>query len=245
MNEFIISDYLGCVDVFDLKGRKIKFESRYSDCFIITFSGKIHFSYDGGDIFADKTQPVFLPRGLRYTNECVEEAKSLVINFYANRKPSEPMQLSKLPLAAAQKYRGSLLALSKDSKNKMLIFSELYSLAYLLFQTHDEADTADMILNHAFEFMRKNYDKNWLTADKIAKSCFVSEIYLRKLFQKKYNTTPFKALTKIRMDEAYLLCLEQRPIKEIALRVGYSDLYQFSRAFKRYFKISPSEVNNA
>ena len=87
-----------------------------------------------------------------------------------------------------------------------------------------------------------NYGNCTLTVAEVAANCFVSEIYLRKLFEKKYNTTPFKMLTDIRMKKAYLLAKEKRPIKEIAEESGYSAVYQFSRAYKKYYGFSPSET---
>ena len=53
--------------------------------------------------------------------------------------------------------------------------------------------------------------------------------------------TPFRLLMDLRMKKAYEMLLEKRPIKEIASSVGYSDIYQFSRAYKRYFGYAPTE----
>ncbi|WP_165973190.1 MULTISPECIES: AraC family transcriptional regulator [unclassified Pedobacter] len=33
-----------------------------------------------------------------------------------------------------------------------------------------------------------------------------------------------------------------RPVKEVASKVGYPDSFYFSRVFKKYHKIKPSEV---
>ena len=90
--------------------------------------------------------------------------------------------------------------------------------------------------------MMANYQQSALTAGKVAAHCFISEIYLRKLFNKKYGTTPFKMLTDIRMKKAYLLTKEKRPIKEIAASVGYGAVCQFSRAYKKYYGKPPSEA---
>ena len=45
------------------------------------------------------------------------------------------------------------------------------------------------------------------------------------------------------MKKAYEMILERMPVKKIALSVGYTDVYQFSRAFKRYFGYAPSETS--
>ena len=97
-------------------------------------------------------------------------------------------------------------------------------------------------MSQAIEFMYESYADSSLLVSDISDYLFISEIYLRKLFLKKYNTTPFKYLTKIRMEQAKYLAAEKIPVGEIALHVGYSDIYQFSRAYKRFYGYSPSDI---
>ena len=79
-----------------------------------------------------------------------------------------------------------------------------------------------------------------LQIDEVAAFCNVSAVYLRKVIKELHGKTPFQLLTELRMKKACEMLQEQRPIKEIALSVGYSDIYQFSRAFKRRFGHSPT-----
>ena len=92
----------------------------------------------------------------------------------------------------------------------------------------------------AQEFMNQAYGRSGLTVEEIAQHCCISQVYLRKLFARELATTPFRYLTEIRMEHARMLAEEKRPLKEIAARVGYGDVFQFSRAYKRHFGYSPS-----
>ena len=74
----------------------------------------------------------------------------------------------------------------------------------------------------------------------IAEHCAISEIYLHKLFKKHLATTPFRVLTDIRMQKAVMMIEEKRSLKEISYNVGYGDVYQFSRAYKKYFGYAPT-----
>ena len=78
---FVITQYLTPLHVFDKAGSRMNFESRYANCFIITLKGRIRFSFESGTVSSDEKHSVFLPRGLRYLNECIEEAESYVFNF--------------------------------------------------------------------------------------------------------------------------------------------------------------------
>lgn len=109
--------------------------------------------------------------------------------------------------------------------------------------TSSKKSGREVILADAVSYMAENYHNSALTVSQIAEHCHVSEIYLRKLFGKNYSTTPMRYLRDIRMKKACQLILEKRHVSEIALSVGYSDVYQFSRAYKKHFGFSPSETN--
>jgi len=69
---------------------------------------------------------------------------------------------------------------------------------------------------------------------------------INKEFQKELNTTVMKYFTQMRMQLASILLRDTEiPILEVALRVGYSDAGYFSKTFKLYSGISPSEYRNS
>ena len=92
--------------------------------------------------------------------------------------------------------------------------------------------------------MQSKCERADLQIEEVAAFCNVSSAYLRKIVKEVYQKTPFHLLTDLRMKKACELLLEKRPIKEIASSVGYSDIYQFSRAYKRYFGYPPSTIDN-
>ncbi|MBQ3075584.1 MAG: helix-turn-helix transcriptional regulator, partial [Clostridia bacterium] len=92
----------------------------------------------------------------------------------------------------------------------------------------------------ALFYMQSECGRVDLQIDEVAAFCNVSAVYLRKIVKEVYQKTPFHLLTDLRMKKAYEMLLEKRPVKEIALSVGYSDVYQFSRAYKRHFGHAPT-----
>ena len=244
--KFIITQYFPPLPAFDKKGHKIDFESRYSSSFIITFSGKIKFTTKQNVYICDKDHPIFLPEGLAYTNECMEDAESVVFNFKTTYFSSEPISLSPVAENIARiKYENIKQApFLGFPMCDITTLCELYSLAEKLFMgkfKNQNSEASHKATQIALEFMMKNYNKSDISSKDIAAACFISEIYLRKLFMKDLGTTPFKKLTEIRMSKASLLLMEKRPISEIAESVGYSDIYSFSRAFKNFYGKSPSK----
>ncbi len=237
----IITGYHGVYFAVDPRGRRLEFERRYSACFIVTLRGKIRFRYEGGCVTADPAHPVFLPQGLRYVNECLESAESYVFNFYTLRDGS-PAELSAVTAAFAEE-RYQLL---KNAGGLPLILRELYTLSCALFSPRpasvSEYGVSGSLFEDALGYMRRKAGDSSLTVREVAGHCHVSEGYLRKLFREKYGASPFRAITDLRMKRARLLAEEKRPVKEIALAVGYADVFQFSRAYKKYYGHPPSTL---
>ena len=240
MDKFAITEFCGALISCDKKGRKVNFVERKTACFIITISGKIKFSSETGIVVSDEDNAVFLPRGLNYTNECLQSAKSYVFNFNTSVNYTQPTTL----VAIDKNYvsdcfeKINTLALQNSLASRLGILKTLYALAEKLFNEH--SDIKNLIIDKALVFMRKNYAKPSLLLKEVAEHCAISEIYLHKLFKKHLATTPFRVLTDIRMQKAVMMIEEKRSLKEISYNVGYGDVYQFSRAYKKYFGYAPT-----
>lgn len=96
-------------------------------------------------------------------------------------------------------------------------------------------------LSPAFEDMQIDFAKNRELSD-YAKMCGISTSYFISCFTKEYGMPPYRYLTQIRISQAKHLLLETGfSISEIARSVGYADPFCFSRIFRKYAGMSPSE----
>ncbi|GAB2028082.1 helix-turn-helix domain-containing protein [Lactovum odontotermitis] len=76
----------------------------------------------------------------------------------------------------------------------------------------------------------------------IAKQLYISESKMLKIFKKVYLMNPKKYLDKIRCDESrFLLCQPQLTIQKISEIIGYDNVSHFSRQFKSWCGLTPSE----
>ena len=118
---FIITEFSNIYEANNAKGKILELKKRYCSCFIITFYGSIKFSYNDGSVVADSSHPVFIPEGLTYQNECLDDAKSLVFNFHTLKKYDVPMILSSVPHGfATEKYFRSYLE-KEQRKNEEIV----------------------------------------------------------------------------------------------------------------------------
>lgn len=90
-------------------------------------------------------------------------------------------------------------------------------------------------------FMANNYHRK-ITINDVARFENVERHYLDRLFMQHSGKSPMKHLLEIRMERAgILLRTTNYSVGVISSSVGYTDQLQFSKAFKKYMGISPSE----
>ncbi len=80
-----------------------------------------------------------------------------------------------------------------------------------------------------------------ISVKNIAQRLFVSRQYISKLFTEKEGITIQEYIIKVRLETAINFMREGFNISECADSVGYSDMYTFSRIFKKKYGIAPSQ----
>mgnify|MGYP003294212068 CR=1 FL=1 len=85
-------------------------------------------------------------------------------------------------------------------------------------------------------------NQNDISLDDISRYCNISTYYFSKLFKQETGENYVEYLNRIRIEHAKQMMNESdKSIKEICFSVGFSDPNYFSRAFKKYEGISPTE----
>ena len=93
-------------------------------------------------------------------------------------------------------------------------------------------------VQRAMDYMQNNYTDATVTG--VAKYLNIDRSYLSACFRKGPGISPSEYLLQIRMREsARILHNRQMSIQEVSRHVGYEDPMTFSKAFKRFFGISP------
>jgi AraC-like DNA-binding protein len=93
--------------------------------------------------------------------------------------------------------------------------------------------------------VRDLIDRDYLklrSIEEVAAECGLTVPYICQIFKRYSHLTPYHHLTRQRMQYAAdLLSDPSVLIKQVARQLEFADQYQFSRAFKRVFGISPAE----
>ncbi|CAG7636686.1 HTH-type transcriptional activator RhaR [Paenibacillus solanacearum] len=84
-----------------------------------------------------------------------------------------------------------------------------------------------------------------VSVQQVAVFAGVHRSYFSSVFARQVGMSPLKYLQNIRMSKARQLLREtDATITEIALSLGYPNLFSFTRAFKKVYSIPPSKVYN-
>ncbi len=95
-------------------------------------------------------------------------------------------------------------------------------------------------LKNVLTYMRDRYDSA-VTLSELAAVAGMNPKYFCRAFSQMTGRTPIDYLNYYRMEQAgEQLAFTARPVTEIALNCGFSDISYFSRIFSRYKGVSPS-----
>jgi len=101
----------------------------------------------------------------------------------------------------------------------------------------------NMIVERTSGYIHQNYAKKGLTLNEVAQKNHVSPNYLSYLFKKKTGYNLWEYVIKLRMEESKRLIVNTDLRRyEISELVGYESPEHFSKIFKKYYGISPSEM---
>lgn len=219
-------------------------KNRYASGIVIVLCGKLEFIFEDQAILCRENEAVFVPEGKSYKIICHEYAESFVINFHILDNDCDAMALHKINRKLAETiFKDLNVLLLNADENRNAIMSLYYQLLSVFLDKKRNIGTSDKYVKHAESIIHNDFSLPALSCRDIAKDVNISEIYLRKLFIKHHNMPISKYLLSVRMNHAQHLILEGYSVSETAFRSGYSDIYQFSRAYKKYFGFSPSKTN--
>ena len=94
----------------------------------------------------------------------------------------------------------------------------------------------------AMEFMAVNSNDPSTTLEDVAQVAGLSVDHFGRLFRQQAGITPMRWLQKLRIQQSrFLLERTSLFIEEVAVQVGFSDPFHFSRIFKSFIGVSPTE----
>ncbi|EGR2184818.1 helix-turn-helix domain-containing protein [Vibrio parahaemolyticus] len=115
----------------------------------------------------------------------------------------------------------------------------ILSLLFAILAKQDLGNKIDYRIKKVIQYINQDLSKNYSIEDLSAVAC-LSHTQFKVVFRKNMGQTPFKYLTKLRMENArVLLNNTDLPISIISEKVGFTCQSSFTRCFSNHFSQSP------
>ena len=222
------------------KGRLIKEDKTYS-----INSGQVFLIFPGEETIyqADEEQP-WLYAWVGFQGILVEDMMRR-----AGFTPDSPVVTCRNMDAMMVTMDALLAAKDLVYTNELLRLGYLYQLIALLTQNNDQSETKsaaaedmDSLYVRAAVNMLINPANPQIKVSDVASAIGISRGYLSIIFKKTMKVSPQEFQLNFRMEKAgNLLRSTPLSVSAVAEELGYTDVLSFSKSFRRYFGMSPTD----
>ena len=195
--------------------------------------GKLTYVHKTERFVSDRSVAVIIPKGKSYSFHCDETGEFPLVNFQC--EGFDPSSFIAIPISDPNMY---LSVFDEDASvlatdgNDLAKLSAVYKLLAML--SSESADEKVVgAIRPAVEYIAQNYCSPELDCAFLARLCFMSEAYFRRLFGAGFGTSPAKYIKDLRVRKAKnMLATSEDSVTEVAEKCGYSSVYYFCQDFK-------------
>jgi AraC-like DNA-binding protein len=196
-----------------------------------------------------------------YIYKVVSAEEPLQMIWFAFNGAQSPMMLSMLGLSPETPYLCNRMTAetelvlqqmikcmkNRDDGERFAMYSLIFKLFGELMPHRDNGSRLSSMTNwvdKSIDFMKMHYAEK-LSVKDVADYVGIHRSYFSKVFTETIGIPPIKYLQQLRLVRASdLLRQTALSITEIALTVGYPDLYSFTRAFKAHYSVPPKRFRD-
>ncbi len=210
-------------------------------------SGHSEFVQHGNKYISDRNHIVFVPAGASYTFNCQETGECILLEFEASQAGDELQSflihndVEVLSLFSKIEQAHTFRKAGYDS----YCMSGLYRLFYYMdIQTENAyvVDQKKKRIQPGLDYLEAHICDPSLNSKTLADISGISEVYFRKLFTLIYGLPLKHYIHLTRMEKAKgMLLSREMSIRQVAEETGFSDIYSFSKAFRKLNDCTPSE----
>lgn len=227
-------------------GKTMERSSRPCFAIIYKYEGETEYECGGRRILSNRENAVVLPAGSSYTWQVRKSGHYYDLEFEADATiegilsfPVGAEGEKLLRMMREAERRQNLRAAGYKLEGMRAVYSMLLLLLGSQRKGYADASHRERIAP-ALDYIAEHYNES-IRNDALAALCGISTVYLRKLFSRITGQSPIGYLHTLRIAKAKkMLESDYRSLTEIALALGYADIYSFSKAFKSRTGLTPT-----
>lgn len=225
------------------KGEKI---DRPRWAIVMKYEGQTVYTAGGKTMRSDRNHIALLPKGCSYEWTCIEAGCFASVEFACESSYPTPILF---PVKNGERILKRIKELEYKQTLKKPLYQpesirDLYSILLEMARSVPESYTPGdkkQKLQPVLEYISAHYNES-LTNDQLAEIAGMSTVYFRKLFTQRMGVSPIAYARQLRIEKAkQMLRSDYGSLSHVALSLGYANLYDFSRDFKKHTGIAPSK----
>ena len=246
LSDLVITGVRSVSTLYNSKNNGAKRCDRPCWAIIVKYEGETVYTSCKKRFVSDLSHIALLPRGCSYEWRCTESGHFCALEFESEATYHEPIII-------AVKNGEKILKMLKDLEYQRNIkkpvsniesIRDVYSILLALIHSSEAqylpTDKQEKI-TPALEYISEHYNEK-ITNEKLASVSNLSVVYFRKLFAGIMGVSPIAYVHQLRIEKAKeMLKSDYGSISDIAESLGYINIYDFSRDFKKHTGVSPSK----
>lgn len=249
LSNLVITKIRSVSTLYNPGNTKGKRKDRKCWAILIKYEGETVYTYNEKKLLSDAYHLVALPKGCSYEWECTKSGHLYTIEFECDATYPEPIGISVknsdkiLKMFKELEYKRNLQTPTTEIESIRDTYSILIALTKSAPKQYVPNEKQKKIAP-ALEYISQNYNKS-ITNDELASVAGLSTVYFRKLFTDVCGVSPITYAHNLRIEKAKeMLKSDYGVLSDVAISLGYSSIYDFSRDFKNHVGVSPSKYEN-
>ena len=246
LSDLIIDKIYSVSTIYTEESNGAKRKNRQRWALVIKYEGETCYVSNGKKYVSNINNIALLPKGCDYDWICKKSGHFSIVEFECEKTYHDIFSFN---VKNGEQYHRIIkkMEINRTLKKTAYILDELKDL-YGLISSLLKNDaikympsTQKQKILPAIEYIAQNYNKR-IYNDELSSVTGLSTVYFRKLFKDVMGISPISYIQSVKMGKAKkMLNSDYSSITDIAYSLGYNNVYEFSRDFKKYTGISPSK----
>lgn len=242
-----ISKILYCSKIYTKPDKILVNDGRHAHALVFFIEGESDYIYGDQTLSASPGTVLFLPKDKKYLIHRYSTAQCIYVDFLTVNGENFLPFAKKYPNSA--QFRDTFTNLLSSYKQKRIGYeAEMMSLLYKLVSMIQIAERALYFPNAKYQkiadsidYIRKNYSTGQIKISQLASMSGMSTRYFSELFSVFFGISPKEYIIQMQLETAKnLLISSSASVTDISETCGFSDVYYFSKVFKKEFGQTPS-----
>lgn len=209
------------------------------DYFLLQYivSGKGMLILNGEEYSVTKKQMFIVPpRVSNYYKADSEEPWSVIWICVKGNMAHQFLELPPVMDFHSNVFIEMMQAKNMDNMREEFLVQKLFELYTVLFRARTTVNHISAVEN----YIQNEYMNSGISISQIAQALNINHSHLSRLFKKETGISIQQYLTNTRIEKSIALLESGENVQNTALLVGYSDQFNYSRAFKKNIGVSPN-----